>query len=197
MLALLPALALGQPAHASADAAGKYVEKLGDQALSVITNAKFDKAQKQSRLEKIFADNVDIPWVARFVMGRFWRTASDAQKTRYVSEYKKFLLKHYTSRFSDYSSGGFKVTNSREDGDGEYTVSMQILPPDSNQPVLVDYRLRQNGGDYRIFDVIVEGVSMITTQRSEFAAVLGNEGIDALIGKLGTMAAPDDPAKKG
>jgi phospholipid transport system substrate-binding protein len=106
------------------------------------------------------------------------------------------LLKHYTSRFSDYSSGGFKVTNSRDDGEGEYTVSMQIIPPDSNEPVLVDYRVRKDNGSYKIFDVIVEGVSMITTQRSEFASVLNSEGIDALIGKLGTMGAPDAPAKK-
>lgn len=196
-MAFAVALAAFSTSSARADdGASKYVERLGDQALSIISNAKSDKAQKQSRLEKLFSDNVDIPWVARFVMGRFWRTATEPQKSKYVKEYQKFLLKHYTSRFSDYSSGGFKVTNSRDDGEGEYTVSMQIMAPDSKEPILVDYRVRKDGGSYKIFDVIVEGVSMITTQRSEFASVLNSEGIDSLIGKLGTMSAPDQPAKK-
>lgn len=197
MLAAL-AIAAATPAVAAEQAAEKYVSRLGDQALSVITDKALAKPQKQAKLEKIFADNVDIAWVAKFVMGRYWRSATDAQKTRYVAEYKKFLLKHYTSRFSDYSSGSFTITGSKPgEGDGETTVSMQMQSGDKGaEPVLVDYRLRKDGSGYRIFDVIVEGVSMITTQRAEFASVLGQDGIDALIGKLSTMAAPDDTAKK-
>src|SRR5689334_14186098 len=89
--------------------AEKYIQDLGNQALAVISNKGFSKVQKQTKLEKIFSDNVDIPWVARFVMGRFWKEATAEQKSRYTTEYKKFLMLHYTSRFTNYTSGTFKV----------------------------------------------------------------------------------------
>jgi phospholipid transport system substrate-binding protein len=189
---LLPAT----PARAQAQAASKYVEVLASEALAVISNPKFGKEQKLGRLERIFAENVDIPWVARFVMGIYWRQASDAQKSRYVREYQKFLIKHYTARFADYSSGRFTIVDSRDNGGDEYTVTMHIMSSENgDRPILVDYRVRKDKGGFKIFDVSVEGVSMITTQRSEFTSVLGSKGIDYLIDKLGTMSAPDLAAK--
>jgi len=177
----------------SADEASKYVQGLGDQALAVITNHHFNPDQKQKALEKIFSSNVDFPWVGRFVMGRFWREATDGQKARYLREYQKFLILHYTSRFTQYTSGTFKVTGSREDGDDEFTVSMQLKSDEPNsEPVLVDYRVRKEEGGFKIFDVIVEGVSLITTQRSEFASVITNNGIDFLIDQLAAKSKTGD-----
>jgi len=166
-------------------AAGTYVESLGSQALAAISDKKLSKEQKQVKLDKLFGDNVDFPWVGRFVMGQYWRQATDDQKKRYLKEYQKFLILHYTSRFTDYTGGSFKITGSRDDGDGEFTVSMQLIAEDpQNEPILVDYRVRKNGASFKIFDVIVEGVSLITTQRSEFGSVIGKNGIDYLIGQL-------------
>ncbi len=171
---------------ASASDAGKYIQALGDKAVAVISNKALNKDQKQAGLEKLFSDSVDFPWVGRFVMGPFWRQATEDQKTRYVREYQKFLILHYTSRFTDYTSGTFTVTGTKPDADGESTVStqMQATTADS-EPVLVDYRVRADGkGGFKIFDVIVEGVSLITTQRSEFSSLLANNGIDYLIDQL-------------
>jgi len=177
-------LTLPPPARA-ADTAGGYIQTLGNQALAVITNKGFDKGQKQVRLEKLFSDNVDFPWVGRFVMGRFWRQASEEQKTRYLKAYQKFLVLHYTSRFTDYTSGSFKVDGVKEDGDGEYTVNTEMQSNEPNsEPVLVDYRVRRQDKGFIIFDVIVEGVSLITTQRSEFNPVLNTKGVDYLIDQL-------------
>lgn len=184
------------PARADMAAdAGKYVGGLADQTLKTISNDGLNKRQKQAKLDKLFSDNVDFPWVGRFVMGRYWREATDAQKKRYLKEYQKFLILHYTSRFTEYTSGDFKVTGSEDDGDGEFTVSMQIKPgdqSDNGQPILVDYRVRHEGGGFKIFDVIVEGVSMITTQRSEFASVIDKGGIDYLIGQLAAKSKTGD-----
>src|SRR5579872_4761778 len=94
---------------APTDDASKYIQGLGDQALAVITNKHYGSQQKQKALEKIFSGSVDFPWVGRFVMGRFWREATDDQKARYLKEYQKFLILHYTSRFTEYTSGSFKV----------------------------------------------------------------------------------------
>jgi phospholipid transport system substrate-binding protein len=188
LVALSAVAVFGYVQHASAsskDTASKYVEKLGDTALTTISNKSFSKDQKQAKLDALFSENVDFNWVGRFVMGRYWRQMTEAQKSRYLKEYKKFLIVHYTSRFTDYTSGSFKITNTQDDSDGEYTVGMQIVSSDKGaQPVLVDYRVRAEAGGFKIFDVIVEGVSLITTQRSEFGAVLNDKGIDHLIEQL-------------
>ena len=172
-------------AQAGTDSASKYIQHIGDQALAIISNPGYGADQKEQALEKIFSGSVDFPWVGRFVMGHFWREATDAQKARYLKEYQKFLILHYTSRFTQYTSGSFKVTGARKDNDDEYTVSMQLKSDEPNsQPVMVDYRLRSQGSGFKIFDVIVEGVSLITTQRAEFSSVLTNNGIDYLIDQL-------------
>jgi len=183
---------------ASSVEASKYVESLGTQTIIVIANKKLGKPQKQAGLEKIFSDNVDIPWVGRFVMGRFWKQASPEQQTRYLTEYRKFIITHYASRFAEYSGGKFIISNSRNDGENEFTVSMQLITGDgSAEPVLIDYRVRDDKGGFKIFDVIVEGVSLITTQRSEFNAILSNKGIDQLISKLANKSiAPKADEKK-
>jgi phospholipid transport system substrate-binding protein len=185
--ALLFGAALFQPAAAqaqTADQAAKYVESLGNEAVAIIADAKLSKDQKQAKLEKIFSTNVDIAWVGRFVMGRFWRTATPEQQKRYLAEYEKFVVTHYASRFAQYSGGKFAVTGTRADAEGEYTINMKMSGDQSDEPVLVDYRVRAGKGGFKVFDVIVEGVSMITTQRSEFNAILTRDGIDGLIGKL-------------
>src|SRR5438045_3914352 len=86
---------------AGTDEAQKYVEGLGNQALTAIANKNANKEQKRAKLEKLFSENVDFPWVGRFVMGRFWRQASEAQKSHYLREYQHFLIMHYTARFTE------------------------------------------------------------------------------------------------
>jgi len=174
------------PAMAAPATATDFVQSLGDQALATISNKDFDKGQKQAKLTKLFNENIDFQWIGRFVLGHAWREATAEQKTRYVAEYKKFLVLHYTSRFIDYTGGTFKVSGEKDDGDGEFTVGMQLKSNDpDSEPVQVDYRVRKNPGTgFKIFDVIVEGVSLLATQRSEFASVISDKGLDYLIDQL-------------
>lgn len=172
---------------ADASGAGKFVEALANQTLTTISNASLSKAQKQSRLENLFTGGVDIAWVGKFVMGQYWRKASNDQKSRYLKHYQTFIIRHYTSRFTDYTSGTFTITGIKDDGDNESTVSMTIKPmSNGHEPINVDYRVRKTAAGFKIFDINVEGVSMITTQRSEFASVISDHDIEHLIRQLET-----------
>jgi phospholipid transport system substrate-binding protein len=172
---------------AGVEDARKMVDNIGSQALSTI-ESKGSKDQKQAKLEKLFTGNVDIAWVGRFVMGRYWKQATAEQKSHYLREYQSFIVKNYAGRFADYTGGSYKVTNATDDGENQYTVTMQMKSPDGVE-VLVDYRVHPaDGGGLKIFDVVVEGVSLISTQRSEFASVLNNNGIDYLIKQLESHA---------
>lgn len=194
MMCCFSLLALPVGAKASPHAAAHYIQALGDEALAIISNKALSKNQKQSKLETLFANSVDFDWVARFVIGRYWRQASEEQKSRYVQEYKKFLTLHYTSRFTDYTSGSFKVTDIRDMGEGEYMVSMELKSDEKSNdpPVFIDYRIRSEQGHFKIIDVVVEGVSLITTQRSEFASVIAHEGMDYLINQLAAKSETGD-----
>jgi len=197
-MALALLLACAPSAHAAGTQdAGSYIQRVGTQTVNILKSPAA-KPQKQAALAGIFAANVDFPWVARFVMGRYWREASDDQKQRYVFQYQRFLVRHYAVLFSDYNGGNFKVLYSRDDGDGEYSVGMQVQAADDkgSEPVMIEYKVRSEAGIFKIFDVLIEGVSMLTTQRSEFGAVLGNNSIDYLIDMLQKKADSPAPAKK-
>jgi len=171
---------------APVDDASKYIEGVGNSAVETLSNKALSKDKKRAKIEKLFRDNVDTAWIGKFVLGRFWRTATDAQKKAYMKEYETFLVENYATRFTDYTGGSFKISDAKDSGDGEYVVSMQIQSGDSSaEPVLVDYKVRKGGKNgYAIFDIIVEGVSMITTQRSEFSSVVSNKGLDYLVSQL-------------
>jgi phospholipid transport system substrate-binding protein len=171
-------------ATAKEKAAEQYIDGLAKQVLMTISQKDLAKEKKQAALDKLFRENVDFDWVAKFVMGRFWRQATDDQKKRYVEAYKAFLIRNYTARFLEYTSGSFKVLGSQALEKGESVVNMEIASEKKGEPpILIDYKVR-HGSSHKIFDIIVEGVSLLTTQRSEFNSVLNKSGIDGLIAQL-------------
>lgn len=172
----------------TAQEARDYADNLGKQVLTIVQSGT-PEAQKLSQLQQMFVTHVDIPWVGRFVLGRFWRQATEEQRARYLDAYAKFVTEHYTSHFTDYAGGGYTITGAREEGEGQFTVNMR-LEPAGKQPILVNYRLRTESGQFKVFDIIIEGVSLITTQRSEFASVVQNQGLESLITQLSNRTLP-------
>lgn len=175
----LPAMA----AHAAQDPR-QFVDGVGKQALSVVNSGE-SAPSKQTKLRQLFSQNVDTAWMGRFVLGRGWQQATQEQKDRYIKAYQDYLLAHYTSNFADYSGSKYKITDVRDDGNGQYTVNMQIDTPNQQQDTLAGYRVHtDDAGNEKIFDIIIEGVSLITTQRSDFASTLQQQGIDGIITQL-------------
>ncbi len=174
------------PSAALSSPAARYIDKLASETLATIKNGKLSKEKKQQVLEKIFREHIDFNWAARFAMGRFWKQSSEKQKSLYVAAYQGFIIKNYTARFLEYTSGRFSITDAKESDNGEWSVGMEISAEGSanEPPVIVEYKLRKNSGAFKVVDIVVEGVSMITTQRSEFASVINKSGIDGLIEQL-------------
>jgi len=188
LLAVL-AIAFGASAAVAADtkAANAFVDKVASDTLVIVKSAD-PLPSKQAKLESLFKTNADIPFVAQFVLGRHWRAASPAQQKAYVSAYEPFLMKHYVGRLLKYSGQSYKVANSRQDADGGVVVTMELVDP-GKPSVFVDYRLRQEKAGYKVTDIIVEGVSLLNTQRSEFNSVVNSKGLDYLISALQKKAA--------
>src|SRR3982750_1796589 len=100
---VLASLFVASAQAAPADNATSYITGLAEKALSTIKDDKLAKEKKTVQLEDLFATNVDMEWVGRFVMGRFWRQATDAQKKEYLTAYQSFLVSSYASRFAEYT----------------------------------------------------------------------------------------------
>jgi phospholipid transport system substrate-binding protein len=176
-------LLLATPAEASADAARGFVQGLSDKVLAVI-QSKASESEKEKKLVSIFEQSVDTAWMGRFAMGQHFKKLSEDKKAKYLGLYKDYLIQSYIPRFKEYTGEKIKIVNVRPDKNSEYFVQTEIVHPDGRPPVLVDYRLRENAGSYKLVDIIGEGISLITTQRSDFGGAISQGGVDGFIEKL-------------
>jgi phospholipid transport system substrate-binding protein len=119
------------------------------------------------------------------VLGRFWRQATDQQKAEFRKLFEDYVVKSYANRLSQYSGETLSIKETRPSEEGEVLVTSQIDRP-NGPPVRIDWRCRAEGENYKIIDVVVEGISMAITQRQEFASVIQNSGgnVQALIDQL-------------
>lgn len=170
-------------ATASEKQAKQFIDDLGNQAISIIGNGKYSDKKKEEKLISLFTQSVDTDWVGRFVLGKYWRRATVEQKDRYRKLYKEYLIASYVPRFREYTNQNFLISGVNKEREKEYLVKTEITSPD--QPSInVSYRIRQKDTGFKIIDVIAEGVSLITTQRTEFSSLISRTSIDMLLQKL-------------
>jgi len=170
-------------------AAGEYpadfISALGNQGLAVIrSNAAID--QKAAYFHQMLRQDFDLARISRFGLGPYWRAASEREQQEFSRLLEDHLVRFYGRRFAEYGGESLRVTGSRADPDG-VIVSSQIIRP-QGLPIAVDWRLGLSDGRYKIADVIVDGVSMALTQRSEFAAMIQRYG-GQVAGLLAAMRA--------
>lgn len=151
-----------------------FMNELWTRAVEVL-NQKADPAERRARFAQIFHQDFDGPGIARFVVGRYWRTASPEEQQEFIRVFEDYVVFVYTARLGDFGGDRFKVRGSRSDGDG-VIVSTAIFRSDNPSPINVDWRLVTDKGAYKISDIIVEGISLGVTQRSEFASVVQRNG---------------------
>ncbi|MDE1153197.1 MAG: ABC transporter substrate-binding protein [Micavibrio sp.] len=184
----LPGLALAKGPGSDTPAAA-FVQGLGDKALTSLTAKDLPAAERAERVRTLLRTNFDVPTIARFVLGRGWNTATDAQRKEYMKLFEDMIVKTYTKRFADYSGQAFKVLGSKSLSDTDSLVSSQILQNDG-PAVQVDWRVRGKGGQLKVVDVVVEQISMSVTQRSDFESIMGGSGdVETLLKSLRTRAA--------
>jgi phospholipid transport system substrate-binding protein len=159
-----------------------FMNQLWSRAVELLSN-KTDPTIRQARFRQLFHDDFDGLGIARFVLGRYWRSAGADEQQEFVKLFEDYVAFVYTARLANFGGETFKTRGSRSDGDG-VIVSTDVISPGSTSPLRIDWRLVNDNGRYKINDVIVEGVSMAVTQRSEFASIIQRNG-----GQLGGLIA--------
>lgn len=181
------------PASAASTASAPsavFVQKLGDTALMSLTSKKMDRGTRENRVRDILQKNFDIAAIGKFALGTHWRDISDAQRGEYMKLFENMIVQTYTTRFEDYAGQTLKVSGATASGSTDFLVDSQVIQKDG-PPINLQWRVRQKDGGFRVVDVVVEGVSMSVTQRSDFAAVIQNGGgkVEALLASMRDRAA--------
>ncbi len=153
------------------------IKSIGNQAVQTLSDKSLSEDQKEQKFDKFLDTDFDMPLIARFVLGRYWRTATDEQRKEFQSVFRNYMIASYSQRIGSYSGENIKISNAKSLNDKESLVYSVIERP-QGPPIKLDWRVRKNGsGEQKVIDVIVEGVSMAQTQRSEFATVAGKPGV--------------------
>ncbi len=167
------------PAQAANPA--EFVKSMGDKAFASLSEDGLTADQRTERFRSLLNEAFDLPRIARFTLGRYWRTASDEEKVEFVALFEKFVIQSYSNRFQDMSGQKLKVVGEREISASQALVLSEIEIP-GKPSVKINWRVRSKDDAQKIVDVMVEGISMSVTQRDEFAAVIRQTG-----GKVGGL----------
>ncbi len=160
-----------------------FIQSLGDEVITILQSDGVDGPDRERRFQQLFTEAFDTPTIARFVLGRYWRAATPEQRTEYLELFREYVANIYAERFSTYSGETFAVTQQRPLKGGDTLVGTEIRRPD-DLPTTVNFRVHAGQEGLKIVDVVVEGVSMIVTKRSEFQSIAAREGVDGLIDRL-------------
>jgi phospholipid transport system substrate-binding protein len=157
---------------AAADPAG-FIANVGTQGISAL-GPDVPIADRIARLRRLFRDHFDVPGIGLFAMGRYRLTAMPEEQQEFFRVYPKFTVRALANRLEDYAGARFRVTGSRSVGN-EAVVNSQIMRANGTA-VQFDWYLTDAGGQYRIADVVVGGLSMKLALRDQFASWIENNG---------------------
>ena len=166
----------------------ELVRKTADDVISIIKQDKDIQAGDTNKIYKLAEEkilpNFDFERISRLVLGKAWRTATDDQKTQFKYEFKNLLLRTYAVALSKYKDQKIEYKPLRmKPTDEIVTVKTEIIQSGA-QPIDVDYALAKQDNSWLVIDIIIEGVSLVTNYRSQFASEIKRNGMDSLIKEL-------------
>jgi phospholipid transport system substrate-binding protein len=173
MAALLLGAGAAMPARAALDP-GAFINNLGNEALAVL-GPQASPEQRVVAFRALFRRDFDVPQIARFVLGPYWRVATPEQQREFVQLFENYIALAYSTRLSQFSGERLFVTGWQPIPGGA-VVTSEVGRPNGGSPVGIDWRLTRYDGAYKINDVVVDGVSMAITERSEFASAIQRAG---------------------
>ena len=162
------------PPNAVAADASVFMRELWSRAVAIL-GKKAPQTERLARFRELFQADFDGPGIARFVLGPYWRSASEQEQQEFLKLFENYVVFVYGTRLSNFNGETFKVRGSRPEGNG-VIVSADLVSPGGEGPIKVDWRLVTDNGAFKINDIIIEGISMMVTQRSEFASVIQRHG---------------------
>ena len=139
--------------------------------------------EQKKELEELFQKYVDIPIIARAVLGKSWREANDGQRTLFVNAFKNYVSNKYGRQFSEFKGTTLEVVKSRDTLTRAGVLVSTIVVVPGNPSLRVVWQVSDGSGSLKLIDLRVEGISMLSTERQEFRSKLKkfNGSLDDII----------------
>ena len=186
ILTVLMAFSFNANAQVNAQAAEKFIKDTTAKGIEQIINANISQAEKDKRFYDLLNGALDLDFIGQFVLGRNWRTATPEQRKEFISVYRDLNIATWSKRFNEFKGKNFVFKGTTPSSSKGQIFVDTVVPMDQGEPAKVVWRVREKNGDYKIVDIIIEGVSLAQSARSEYTAFIKNNpgGIDALIKDL-------------
>jgi len=159
------------------------IEATAQAVLEVLREPDLTSQERRDRIEAIAYEQFDFETMSKLVLARDWRRLDGTQREEFVTAFREHLSRSYGTRIERYDQVDVEILGDRLEPRGDVTVRTRILGGEADG-VAVDYRLRKRGGAWRVIDVVIEGVSLVSSFRDQFAEVIGREGPEGLLRRL-------------
>jgi phospholipid transport system substrate-binding protein len=155
---------------------GAFVQAMAEDAISSLATENTARDERISRFRQMFNDKFAVRSIGKFVLGRYWRKASDDERKEYMELFEDLMVVTYVDRFAEYAGEALQVKQSRKENEKTVTVFSVIKRTAGAKSIRVNWRIGTNGTIYKVLDVVVEGASMSTTLKSDFASIVRKKG---------------------
>lgn len=177
---------LNANAEVNAEKAESFIKTTTAKGVEEIINANVSDEVKDKRFYDLLNGALDMDFIGQFVLGRNWRTANATQRADFIKVYRDLNIKTWSKRFNEFKGKNFIFKGTTPSSSkGQVFVNTEV-PMDQGAPAKVLWRVREKDGNYKIVDIIIEGVSLAQASRSEYTSFIKNNpgGLDALIKDL-------------
>lgn len=163
-----------------------FIKNVTQTGIEELINSNASAAEKKERFSKLFNQDLDLDFIGKFVLGRYWRTATPKQQEEFISVYRKLNLQTWSERFDDFKGKHFEFLDTENSKSADQIFVNTQVPMSEGAPASVKWRVKKTGNDLRIVDIIIENVSLAQTSRSEYTSYIQKspQGIDGLIQEL-------------
>jgi phospholipid transport system substrate-binding protein len=181
-------LLLTGAAYGAADSARLLVVNVSNQVIQALNNAP-DRAHGKSGaayelLNRIVVPHFDIDAMARLVLGRYWRDTNPQQRQRFIQEFRTHLVRFYAASLAKYKDQKIDYKPLHASATADVVMVNTEVHQDNGPPIPIDYRMHLKDGNWKVYDVAIDGVSLVATNRSSFGAEIRHGGIDTLTARL-------------
>lgn len=194
ILSFFPAVSMAQPAENPL----QLVQSGTDEALGVLRAARTGQGPSIRERKEEILHNVDqyfdFEEMGKRALGRPWKDQSPAKQKEFAALFKRLLFNTYVDRVETYTGSNEQVVYDQERLEGNYAMVYTRILGYKNKDVHVDYRLRQSNKDWKVYDVIVEGISLVNNFRQQFNSILANDSFDSLLKLLRDKVAAQEQA---
>ncbi len=170
-----PAWALGAPLET--------VNQVVNKSLPVLRDKRTPLPQRRRQLRTLLEQHFDFADMSRIALGYHWKELNVTQRAQFTQLFTAFIENAYLSKIQDYSGQDVNILGENSEGDGFSRVRTQIVQQ-GKQPIKVDYLLRDMNGDWKIYDVTVDAISIIANYRNQFNRVINDQGFAKLMADM-------------